>query len=517
MEETVSVQTNKENRTRIMSVSYILILFTTVYLYLSGLITDSGVICILYLMISDILLFLVTLIVSLLSGAKLNRLAIVSLVFGLVSSASVWINGNCFENGILYFPVRIVSYSLFVLALFGNRSKIVSGWSLIIDSVKSTLFYPLISFSALFKALFRRTKKISKQSTRTILYIVAGVVASLILGVIVVSILSYDPKFRNLFRFEIKWDDLPLILLRFLLSVPITALLFGTFISSKEHKYADMSSDRKIDSLRSQLKCIPFIIFTFPAITLLIIYGLFFISQWDVYVSAFSGVLPSSFTFAEYARSGFFELCCVAFINTVFCMAFHIFSKEPTESAKTIRKIVISLLSTATLILIATALSKMILYIRSYDLTVLRLYTSVTMILIAIGFILTILYQWIPKVKVFPVILLIASVLILSIPFANVRGRIAAYNVDAYIQRCDEKVNNNHIDYLYLVHGLGDAGIHDAIRLFESGKLQNIDDERNLFHMLEDAYSELNAIDPCARTFANQRALNDLKEFFEKQ
>ena len=336
----------------------------------------------------------------------------------------------------------------------------------------------------------------------------------IILGIIVISILSYDPKFRQLFHIEIKWDDVPLMILRTLITVPAAALCFGALNSSLENKYPELSTPEKLETLRARIKRVPVIIFAIPTVTLLVIYGLFFFSQWDVYMSAFSGVLPSSFTFAEYARSGFFELCVVAFINAAFSVAFRLFVKETTTAFSIIRKIGNTLLAVATLILIATAVSKMALYIKSYDLTVLRLFTTVVMILIAIGFVLSLLAQWIPKIKVFPVLFVITAAILLVIPFANVRGRIAAYNVDAYLARAEENVPENSIDYRYLTIDLGSAAIPEAIRLLESGNL-NDNDAAVLRNMLIEQYHELNETEITSRSLADRRALRSLEAFLD--
>ena len=71
-----------------------------------------------------------------------------------------------------------------------------------------------------------------------------------------------------------------------------------------------------------------------------------------------------------------------------------------------------------------------------------------------------------------PVLIVTVSLILLAIPFLNVRGRIAKYNVDTYLARAEQGIKDNHIDVSYLVHDLGSAGVPEAVRLLESGKLE---------------------------------------------
>ena len=501
----------RDSKSRAVHYCLAIFLLAIVYLHLYGLISLSAQVNCLILMISDVLLFAVTFVCALLSGAKPNLLAILSLLLGVVSAMCAYLNGAFFDTQVIYFFVLILSYGLFVLALFDNHSHSFSGFTFFLDAIKAVFVYPFISFASIFTLFFHGRKTRSKDAVKKILSALIGVGAAVVLGVAVILILSYDPKFRDLFRIEIDWDDLPIIILRVFLTVPVCALIFGAFRSSEDKRLPNMSTKKTAETLREKIRRVPPVVFLIPTVTLLVIYGLFFFTQWDVYMSAFSGVLPASYTYAEYARSGFFELCVVAFINAAFCTAYQVFAKDTLTE---LRKIANTLLALATLVLIATALSKMILYIRSYDLTVLRLFTSVVMIVIAIGFLLSILAQWIKRVKVFPVLLTVVAALLLIAPFLNVRGRIAKYNVDAYIARAEQQVKPNKIDLYYLMFELDDAGVPDAIRLLESGKLSE-SDVKELYEILEERYRNLKELEPRYHTLASRRALNALEDFFD--
>ena len=508
-------QQNTNDRSRTVRCVFAILLLFILYLCFTGLIPKEGPSSFLLLMIGKIVLFGATLVFALLLGGKINVYAVIALLFGVIASAYAWINGSYFGGQFLYFLVFVLSYLQFVLSVFGNHANRLSGLSFLLDSVKAAFVYPFISFTSYFKSLFQRQPNRPKRFSRGLLYTLIGIGLSVLLGFIVILILSYDPKFESMFRFETDWTDVPAVMARLILTIPAAALCFGAMTSSLERKRHEMNAPEKIETLRGKMKRVPQVVFVIPTATLLIIYGLFFFSQWDAYVSAFSGVLPSSFKVAEYARSGFFELCVVACINAAFCAAFRVFGKDSPSGLQIARKLSITLLGAATLVLIATALSKMLLYIKSFDLTFLRLFTCVVMILLAIGFLLTVLAQWIRRIRVFPVMLILCGALILITPFANVRGKIAAYNVDAYILRSTIGVHDNEIDYSYLVYGLGDAGIPDAIRLLESGTLGDVSAETLREDLLEQ-YLYLHSMKASEHTLASKRALRELEAFYER-
>lgn len=472
MEQEIQVINEPNTKERILSFVHALLLPFVAYVLITaimGVFENNGYP--LLMMIGVAVLFVFTLLFGLFAGYRPNVQAIAAMIFGLLQGAYVWVNGISFLAFFIGYQLPAFSYAYFVLALFGNQNRTIRGGLLVLDLVKATFVYPFLSFASWFTSLFRHSKE-NKKLSHAILYTVIGVIGALVLGVVVIALLSFDPSFKKLFTFDFNWDDFPMIFFKLIVTVPLSALLFGAFTSSRKHKLPGMSTPQQADSLATRMKKLPAVILMIPVLVLLVIYGLFFFTQWDTYMSAFSGILPPAFTAAEYARNGFFELCAVALINTALGTAMSLFMKETDKASVLLKKIANTLLAFATLILIATALSKMILYIKRFDLTVLRLLTSVILIVIALGFTVSILSQWIRRIKVMPVLIVTVSLILLTTPFLNVRGRIAKYNVDTYLARAEQGIKDNHIDVSYLVHDLGSAGVPEAVRLLESGKLE---------------------------------------------
>ena len=167
----------------------------------------------------------------------------------------------------------------------------------------------------------------------------------------------------------------------------------------------------------------------YSALTALnLIYLIFFLAQTSYLFSAFRDSLPQAMTYAEYARRGFFELCAVSGINLAVIAAAHLVMKR--EKIKALRGET-AVLCIFTIALIATAMSKMVMYISYYGLTRLRVYTSWFMIVLLLLFIIVLLRQF----KSFNGTRIAAAgciCLFLALCYGNVDGMIAKYNIDRY-------------------------------------------------------------------------------------
>jgi hypothetical protein len=147
--------------------------------------------------------------------------------------------------------------------------------------------------------------------------------------------------------------------------------------------------------------------------------------------SAFGEHLPEGFTYAEYARRGFFELCAVAGINLGILIVSHVFMKREAGEAPRILKVETLIISLFTMLLIATALSKMVMYINVLGLTQLRVYTSWFMILLLFIFVIICIRQF-KKFNSAKTMLIGFVVMFMVLSYSNVDGLIAKYNIERY-------------------------------------------------------------------------------------
>ena len=119
------------------------------------------------------------------------------------------------------------------------------------------------------------------------------------------------------------------------------------------------------------------------------------------------------------------------------------------------------LLSLITLVLIATAMSKMALYIDVFGLTILRILPSVFMIFMAIVFIGVIVMQK-AGFSIVRVSLVAGAVLFTALCLVNVDGLVVRYNTDRYLA-------GTLTDYdTSLLFRAGPAGVAPAIEVYEA-------------------------------------------------
>ncbi|MBE6705065.1 MAG: DUF4173 domain-containing protein [Ruminococcaceae bacterium] len=166
-----------------------------------------------------------------------------------------------------------------------------------------------------------------------------------------------------------------------IISVLVSMFIFGAMFSAD--KIREEAPPAPIDC-----KVVPETIGKTVLAVLLAVYALFIVAQIDGFSHMIMGVLPDSVTYAEFARSGFFELCAVACINGAILYFYEIFSKknDPEKRFGIMKLLIICF----TIFLILTAAVKMLMYISAYGFTPKRFYTLWFMVLLTVLFLMTI-------------------------------------------------------------------------------------------------------------------------------
>lgn len=134
--------------------------------------------------------------------------------------------------------------------------------------------------------------------------------------------------------------------------------------------------------------------------------------------------LPKGYTYAEYARRGYFELLAVIILN---CILVLVGLKRFRESF--ILKAILTVMSCCTYIMIASSALRMIMYINMYHLTFLRilvLWSLAVLTLLLTGLIIQIYNE---NFKLFRYCMTVVTVFYLTLSFAHPDYWIAKYNV----------------------------------------------------------------------------------------
>lgn len=168
--------------------------------------------------------------------------------------------------------------------------------------------------------------------------------------------------------------------------------------------------------------------------------------------------LPPGYTYAMYAREGFFQLLAVGFLNLVIvlvCMSFFRDSK--------VLKAILTAMSLCTFIMIASSAMRMILYIRYYYLTFLRILVLWGLALLALLFVGVVIRIFRERFPLFRYAVATVTVLYLALSFAHPDLIIAKVNVQSTRQETAGQWGNFFLakepydDYGYLRSLCADA------------------------------------------------------------
>lgn len=126
------------------------------------------------------------------------------------------------------------------------------------------------------------------------------------------------------------------------------------------------------------------------------LFGLFVRIQFAYLFGGSANVALGSFTFAEYARRGFFELAAVSLLTLWLVLGLRAVTRRETPAQMRGFNTLSSLLVGLVLVLLSSALRRMSLYEAAYGYTELRLYVHVFIIWLALTFLwfLVTLWRW---------------------------------------------------------------------------------------------------------------------------
>ena len=162
------------------------------------------------------------------------------------------------------------------------------------------------------------------------------------------------------------------------------------------------------------------------------VYVLYLFSQLAYFVSGFSGILPADYTVAQYARRGFFEMCAICAVNLIIAALALLISRKQEGKAPRSTRCLLLFVLVFSLALVATALSKMVLYVNAFGMTRLRVLTSLFMLLLAAVLVFVSIRLFVPRFAYMRAAVVAAALLGLTAAYADVDTVVARYNVTAY-------------------------------------------------------------------------------------
>ncbi len=377
-----------------------------------------------------------------------KKVGILPIIFGLlgVANSAVFI---CTTNGSVRFFGVVVSFLLSLVFFDGVVNGNQSG-----NRQTASVIYKALSTVGNTGVSLKSLLLTSKGEKKIVGKVMLGLLCAIpVLAVVVPLLISSDDAFSGMMSSIFSNSGNTFL--------TVLKIVFGAIVSMFVISYGfSLKYNRTATTRESKFKGIESICIISFLSAIALCYLLYLFSQLAYFFSAFKGFLPNDkITYAEYARKGFFEMCVIAVINLGVVFLSMLLAKKQNGKVNVGIKITATFISVFTLIIIATAISKMVLYINEFGMTVLRVTTSAFMVFLAVVFIAVILRIYINKINIVKTSLITAGIVVLLLGTVNVNALCARYNYESYKEG---RLDTIDIETLY---NLGDEGIPYVVKL----------------------------------------------------
>lgn len=347
-------------------------------------------------------------------------------------SASYFVYDNIFFK---IFNIIIIPLLFMLMYLYTIKES--STMKNLFTNIIKLIFLPFSHIGKLFKAISLKIDNVFKKSNISKSKILSFLIVIPVIIIILALLSSADMIFNNIFNnfFDIlrkfSIDNflgrlITMFILFIYLGSTISYLIFGFSKEEdrniKEHKIENFTIKLLLTSLN-----IIYIFFDFIQIRSLIFHqGL------------------TNINYAEYARSGFFQLMFISVINIVIILL----SKKSNKETKynNAMGIIMILL---TFVIIISSFLRMYMYESTYGYTLLRLLVYVSLITETILLIPTLVYILNPKINILNNYVIITTIVYTTLSLSPVDYFIAKNNINRYHK-------TNKIDINYLVNESSD-------------------------------------------------------------
>lgn len=187
-----------------------------------------------------------------------------------------------------------------------------------------------------------------------------------------------------------------------------------------------------------------------------LVYVLFVAIQFRYF---FSGTLDEGYTYAEYARRGFFELLFVTLINLTVTTGIINFTKNVQKFLKRTIRMALTVLVLSSGVLLISAFMRLTMYEDAYGFTFTRGLVHSFMIFLMVIFAYTFVKIWLEKLSLFHFYFIASLIYYVGINTVNFDRLVVDRNVDRF-----ETTGKIDIDYL---NNLSSTGILGLIEIYE--------------------------------------------------
>lgn len=372
-----------------------------------------------------------------------------------VLSASYFINNNIlfYSLNIMVIPGLVIFHLVLITSpknFHWNKPAFVAFmFTRLIQSLK---------FNIGFASLFGKGLKQGVNEDKLLIWkkVGLGIAISLpILFVVLNLLISADSQFEQLLGGIPQWFQVINAerIIRLIIILIYTFAFFG-FMQILFQKHLNVKTQTNLQ---------PFQIDGIVTITVLVIinavYLLFTLIQFKYF---FSGTLQADFTFAEYARKGFFELLFVTLINLSITVIVLTFVNRATSFMRRATQIMLTILVLASSVMLSSAFIRLSMYEDAYGFTFTRVLVHSFMIFLVVIFTYTLVKIWVEKLSLFHFYFITSLLYYTSITIVDLDKIVVKENMNRY-------ETSGKIDVHYL-NDLSYRGVLGLIELYEKDK-----------------------------------------------
>jgi hypothetical protein len=230
------------------------------------------------------------------------------------------------------------------------------------------------------------------------------------------------------------------------------------------------------------------------------VYVLFVVVQFSYLFGAWEGIIPEGSTFAEHARSGFFELVFVTMINFGLLVGTLFYARKDKGILHKFNDIMLTLLVGCSSVMLYSAYIRLHLYEEAYGYTYIRFLVHAFMIYLAVLLVIAGLRIWMKQISLTRLYIIISLLAYVIVNYIGMDRMIAEKNIARYEQ--EDKID---VDYLLDLST-------DAIPLLITFSQQS----GTMDEQLQGEYTRLTQVDRNwpSFNFSRYRAERELSKYF---
>lgn len=383
-------------------------------------------------------------------------------VFALAATFALHTNMTFLVLNFLIIPFLLVAHT--VLAAGANRFSWYD-FRFILDLLEGFFGRTILNISVPFGMVKEALKKrIEQRRYELIKKVATGLAVSLPLLLVVVLLLSNADAVFNHFLGRVPElmgrVKLGEAVLRMILALLAAVISFAYIYSFRaKGREEDVADTPPVEPLQLKKPWDPVTVSTF-LLMLNLVYVFFAVIQFSYLFGGGPIALPEGFTYAEYARQGFFELLAVTVINfSVFIFVIN-FTGDTKRALYNVVRFLLTLLSASTLVMLASAFFRLTLYEEAYGFTYARVTAHAFMIYLFVLFLAALYRIWREKISLLKVFIVVTIAAYISFNYFGIDRFIASNNIDRYFQ-------TGQIDVLNLTW-LSDDAVPQLVRLLDA-------------------------------------------------